>query len=92
MTISTKRTDNSTPARGTNTKTTPLDGRSFTMGTSSKSFRRQKESARGTKGWVGIVLSDMANNWYRVDWEYDYLAYSADMVKSHFNNFFKPIA
>lgn len=53
---------------------------------------RLEEIARETKGWVGIVLSDMANNWYRVDWEYDYLSYSADMVKSRFNNFFKPIA
>lgn len=53
---------------------------------------RLEEIARGTRGFVGIVLSDMANNWYRVDWEYDYLAYSADMVKSHFNDFFKPIA
>ena len=43
------------------------------------------------KGWVGIVLSDMANNWYRVDYEYDYLAYSVDMVEEHFHDFFKPI-
>lgn len=55
-------------------------------------LRRLGDIARGKKGWIGIVLSDMANNWYRVDWENDYLSYSADMVKDHFNDFFKPIA
>ena len=43
------------------------------------------------KGWVGIVLSDMANNWYRVDYEYDYLAYSVDRIEEPFHDFFKPI-
>lgn len=42
--------------------------------------------------WVGVVLSDMANNWYRVDWEMGFLSYSADEVKSHFHDFFKPVA
>ena len=42
--------------------------------------------------WTGVVLSDMANNWYRVDWEMGFLTYSKDEVKSHFHQFFKPIA
>ena len=41
--------------------------------------------------WVGIILSDMANNWYRVDYEMGFLAYSADEVMEHFHEFFKPI-
>ena len=41
--------------------------------------------------WVGIILSDMANNWYRVDYEMDFLGYSADEVREHFHEFFKPI-
>lgn len=41
--------------------------------------------------WVGIILSDMANNWYRVDYEMSFLGYSADEVRDHFHEFFKPI-
>ena len=41
--------------------------------------------------WTGIILSDMANNWYRVDYEMDFLGYSADEVREHFHEFFKPI-
>lgn len=55
-------------------------------------LHRLEDLAGQTDGWVGIVLSDMANNWYRVDWEYDYLAYSADHIREHFHDYFKPIA
>ena len=44
-----------------------------------------------SNAWVGVVLSDMANNWYRVDWEMEFLARSADEVRANFNQFFKPI-
>ena len=49
-------------------------------------LHRLEDLASQTNGWVGIVLSDMANSWYRVDWEYDYLAYSADHIREHFQN------
>mgnify|MGYP006873057392 CR=1 FL=1 len=43
--------------------------------------RLQQVVAEGPKlGWYGIVLSDMANNWYRVDYEIDFLHQSADSV------------
>jgi len=42
-------------------------------------------------GWVGIVLSDMANDWYSVDLEMQFLNYSIDEVKAHFHDFFKPV-
>lgn len=43
-------------------------------------------------GWVGIVLSDMANDWYNIELEMDFLTYSMEEVKSRFHDFFKPIA
>lgn len=46
---------------------------------------------RGTSGWIAIILSDMTNQWYRVDWEIDFLTYSADEIKANFQSFFKPI-
>lgn len=46
---------------------------------------------RGTSGWIVIVLSDMTMQWYRVDWEIDFLTYSADEIKANFQSFFKPI-
>ena len=54
-------------------------------------LHKLEDIARQTKGWVGIILSDMANDWYRVDYEFDYLAYSADRVQEHFNDYFKRI-
>lgn len=40
-------------------------------------------------GWCGIVMSDMANDWYRVDWEMSFLQISVDRVKAEFQTFFK---
>ena len=54
-------------------------------------LHKLEDIAAQTKGWVGIILSDMANDWYRVDYEFDYLAYSADRVQEHFNDYFKRI-
>lgn len=42
--------------------------------------------------FVGVILSDMANGWYRLDWEMGFLEYSATEVKNNFRRFFKPIA
>ena len=42
-------------------------------------------------GWVGIVLSDMKNGWYRVDWEVKFLNYSSQMTAQTFDDYFKPI-
>ena len=54
--------------------------------------RLQDVAASSKKGWVGIIMSDMANDWYRVDYEMDYLAYSADEVRANFGRFFKPVS
>lgn len=43
-------------------------------------------------GWLGIVMSDMANDWYRVDWEMGFLKVSADRVKAEFGMYFKKVA
>ena len=43
------------------------------------------------EGYCGVVMSDMANSWYRWDWEQNFLSYSADNIKEEFFNFFKPI-
>lgn len=43
-------------------------------------------------GWCGIVMSDMANDWYRVDWEMSFLQTSVDRVKAEFGMFFKKVA
>ena len=53
----------------------------------------QLENLRGQApaGWVGYVLSDMRNNWYRVDWEEDFLMYSADEVKDRFYEIFQKV-
>ena len=42
-------------------------------------------------GWCGIIMSDVANSWYRLDWENDYLNYSAMNVKDRFHTYFKSI-
>ena len=44
----------------------------------------------GTQGWVAVILSDM-QGWYRVDYETDFLLYSAEQVRQDFNRFFKPV-
>lgn len=49
--------------------------------------------AAGPKsGWYGIVMSDMANDWYRVDWEMNFLTVSVQRVKAEFGLFFKSVA
>lgn len=53
---------------------------------------RLEAIASGTKGWTGIVLSDMDNSWYRVDWEMNFLHVTADEVRDNFSKFFKPTA
>ena len=54
--------------------------------------RLQQIARESPAGWVGIIMSDMANNWYRVDYEMDYLHYTQDEIRDHFKDFFKPIA
>ncbi len=51
----------------------------------------ERLQAEAGPGWVGFVLSDMANNWYRVDWENDFLTYTLEEVESNFISLFKPI-
>lgn len=45
----------------------------------------------GTKGWIGVIMSEMTFDWYRVDYEVAFLNYSADQIKQNFHNIFKPI-
>lgn len=56
-------------------------------------YQRLMEVAGGLpkEGWCGIVMSDMANDWYRLDWEMNYLASSAEHVKNNFHSYFKKI-
>ncbi len=53
--------------------------------------RLQKLASSVTASWAGIVCSDMANHWYRVDWEEDFLMYSADMTADVFKQLFVPV-
>lgn len=43
------------------------------------------------KGWVGIVCSDLENDWYRVDWEFDFLLYSKNMTRESFDKCFRRV-
>lgn len=40
-------------------------------------------------GWVIVVASDMSNDWYRIDWEIDFLNYAADRVLLNWQDYFK---
>ena len=54
--------------------------------------RLQEVVAEGPrKGWYGIVLSDMANDWYRVDYEIQFLHESASSVIENFHNYFRKV-
>jgi len=50
-----------------------------------------KISALYPTGWVVIVAADMANDWYRLDWEMDFLHYAADGVRLNWEDYFKPL-
>jgi len=54
--------------------------------------RLQQIASESPVGWVGIIMSDMANDWYRVDYEMDFLHYTQDEIKNHFQDFFKRIS
>lgn len=60
---------------------------------SGDAYRRLMEVAGGLprKGWCGIVMSDMANDWYRLDWEMGFLSFSAEHIKYHFHEYFKKV-
>lgn len=45
----------------------------------------------GTHGWVAVILSDMGRDWYRVDWEMQFLQYSADQIRANFHKIFVPV-
>jgi hypothetical protein len=54
--------------------------------------RLQEVVAEGPKmGWYGVVLSDMANDWYRVDYEIQFLHESAYSVIRNFHNYFRKV-
>ena len=53
-------------------------------------MNKAKSLLSGTSGWVAIILSEM-EGWYRVDWEQDFLHYSAEQVRQNFRKFFKPV-
>ncbi|MGM9736959.1 MAG: hypothetical protein ACI3ZT_00935 [Candidatus Cryptobacteroides sp.] len=43
------------------------------------------------QGWYGVVLSDMANNWYRVDYEIRFLHASVSSVIENFHKYFHKV-
>lgn len=45
-----------------------------------------------TKGWYGIVGSDMSHGWYRITWEKDFLQYSINEFKRNFNKYFNKLS
>jgi len=51
---------------------------------------KAKAIVSGSNGWVAIILSEM-EGWYRVDWEMNFLRYSADHIRDHFADYFKRI-
>lgn len=54
--------------------------------------RLQEVVAEGPRlGWYGIVLSDMANDWYRVDYEIQFLHESASSVIENFHQYFRKV-
>ena len=53
-------------------------------------MNKAKSLLSGTSGWVAIILSEM-EGWYRVDWEQDFLQYSADTIRQNFRKYFKPV-
>lgn len=54
--------------------------------------RLQEVVAEGPRlGWYGIVLSDMANDWYRVDYEIQFLHESASSVIENFHHYFRKV-
>ena len=52
----------------------------------------QSVAAGAGEGWVGFVLSDMQNAWYRADWEEDFLNYTVQMTAQTFNEYFTSIS
>ena len=44
----------------------------------------------GMPGWAAVILSDMGRDWYRVDWEMQFLQYSADQIRDNFHKIFIP--
>lgn len=73
------------------------DGREVASGTQDRGevtgavLFRLEALGSGTTGWVGYIMSDMSFDWYRVDYEKEFLYYSRDEIKSKFSTFFKPI-
>lgn len=54
--------------------------------------RLQEVVAEGPRlGWYGIVLSDMANDWYRVDYEIQFLHKSVSSVIENFHQYFHKV-
>lgn len=52
---------------------------------------RLEHLGAASKGWVGIVMSDMSFDWYNVDLEIGFLNYSANEVRKNFHKIFKKI-
>ncbi len=44
-----------------------------------------------SKGWYGVVCSDVTNNWYRIDWEMSFLNASMNAVKANIQQYLKKI-
>ena len=42
-------------------------------------------------GWYGILCSDVTNNWYRIDWEMDWMNYTASYTAHNIQQYLKKI-
>ena len=52
---------------------------------------RIEDMLSGTKEWVGVIMSEMSFDWYRVDYEMDFLLYSRDEIRENFSKIFTPM-
>lgn len=74
------------------------DGREVASGTQDRGeitgailYRLEALGSR-TTGWVGYLMSDMSFDWYRVDYEKEFLFYSRDEIRRDFSRYFKPVS
>lgn len=66
------------------------DGGSVTSASAIKTLH--KVVSEGSHiGWYGVVCSDVTNNWYRIDWEMDWMNYTASYTEHNILQYLKKI-
>jgi hypothetical protein len=53
--------------------------------------QKARDLVSGKSGWTVLIISDMLG-WYVWDWEWMFLEVTMEDIKTHFHDFFKPIA